>query len=1625
MSRKHLLYKRAVSIILISIITLCSTLGIGPVVSVMASGVAQITNSTDGTEASEGLMKEKELEIENTEIPAVVTGSAITAKVKGLFITELYFNNSDNGIGSGTAKPMEYVELYNSTDEDIHFKDNYKISCVTGSAISFQELTIDGMYGEDIIIPENTAAILWLNGQEYLREEGMAALQEFRDANHIDLAVPVYSLTGLKELDKTGEISLEKDGKPLSVVRYSQNQSSSGKSIHYKVPVSGSTMSVYKLNSLPTPGVVEEEQLLYHKEPAADTVPPRLTWEEPVQQIQLGDTLSVQVTADELLSDAKMSCQLITEALTGTATDILMDFKGETNGGFSYEGNFKPEELGQYRIQIFARDLAGNEAVLPAEGTGYMITVVIRDTKNAPVLTCLDESITSVDEGQELNIPYSYEDDMGIQKISIYYKTSSATDYQFIETTSFRIAGKYFAKIPADKLLNQEYVDYYLEGTNLYRSTITPVKRIKVNKIDDFTGIRTNIKEGDSLSGNVLITAKAKSDKETVSIKIDNTKMKQVNLLEKGAFFTFSFSGNDSYFKNAVSIGDNILTYLAKWSNVMSSKAVFVDQSYFTYREDGSGVITVSLWAGTQGSAFEIGNANNNDDYKATGFHLVLTDGTVLNPDNGIDPDTVYKMGDSKGMIERLDIEFMVPADKVDALGYVWDTTLEKDGLHEVTISSVKDSKKIQIRVDNTAPLIATEIKTNVMLDNLCSAKFNFTDDTGVNENSLEVYLNGRILKAPYAFKGSELREGNNKLVVKIMDLNDNQGVQTVDFTYLNGKIAVNSMTQTGGKKDSILLKAMLGESVLDNTKVTFNEGRQLKPGKEISIWQGSGDYTGSRMPGALGTVVSENGEYPYQIYEIQAEGEPTDILQVKIGAEVSYNKPVQLYVYKISTNSWELLTINEEEGIKKTEFVLEDHVQNGVARVLVQARGTETTPSAGINENETFKNDYKWDGTGIPRQYDFSFAWITDTQYYTESWPETFTTMNQWIVSEKENQKIKYAIHTGDLVDEFEQDYQWQCADKNMKYFEAANLPYGVLAGNHDVAAGNELYENYLKYFGENRFKDSQVYGGSYKNNLGHYDLLTVDGVELIVVYMGWDIYKNEVAWMDKVLKQYSDRKAILCLHRYITEAGALDYTGNLVQKEVVAKNPNVFAVLNGHYHGAAINITAFDDNYDGVKERTVYQICTDYQSAEKGGTGYVKMLYFDLANGKIYMNSYSEELKDYNYFDSDKLTSYEAGVIASQQDIYELKVDFNRTPRSLTTTFMEAALFTGKTIGSTQSIHKTAEIEWKGLSKDVLYGWYTVMENSAGLLIRSDVNEFVFLPTEEPVPTPEPTKIPEPTKMPEPTKTPDPTQNPEPTQSPDTVKEKMNPNITIPTGLTAVYGDTLADVILPEGFTFKEKLTTSVGDAGIHNFSLIYTPKNTSKYNVIRNITVYITVNKASQKFVTSAKTSYTKTYGDKPFSVKAKTNRNKRIKYQSDNTKVAVVGKDGTVTVKGCGIAVITLRAAEDKNFNANEKRIRITVTPKQVTGIKIKSTAPGTLTLVWKSTKDITGYEITYAADKKFTKDKKTVIIKNSKIVSKSIQKMKKDNIYYARVRAYKTSGKEKIYGAYSAVKKIVL
>ena len=62
-----------------------------------------------------------------------------------------------------------------------------------------------------------------------------------------------------------------------------------------------------------------------------------------------------------------------------------------------------------------------------------------------------------------------------------------------------------------------------------------------------------------------------------------------------------------------------------------------------------------------------------------------------------------------------------------------------------------------------------------------------------------------------------------------------------------------------------------------------------------------------------------------------------------------------------------------------------------------------------------------------------------------------------------------------------------------------------------------------------------------------------------------------------------------------------------------------------------------------------------------------------------------------------------------------------------------------------------------------------------------------------------------------------------------------KATPAYTVPTDLTATYGNTLADVALPDGWTWDDAVTTSVGNVGENTFSATFTPSDTDNYNTV----------------------------------------------------------------------------------------------------------------------------------------------------------------------------------------------
>ena len=90
------------------------------------------------------------------------------------------------------------------------------------------------------------------------------------------------------------------------------------------------------------------------------------------------------------------------------------------------------------------------------------------------------------------------------------------------------------------------------------------------------------------------------------------------------------------------------------------------------------------------------------------------------------------------------------------------------------------------------------------------------------------------------------------------------------------------------------------------------------------------------------------------------------------------------------------------------------------------------------------------------------------------------------------------------------------------------------------------------------------------------------------------------------------------------------------------------------------------------------------------------------------------------------------------------------------------------------------------------------------------------------------------------------------------------------------------------------------------------------------------YKIVKKAEAQKITGT-TTYKKTTASKAFKLNAKANT--KLTYKSLNTKVATVDKNGKVTIKGKGKAVITVSAAATSEYQAATKKVTIQVTAKK--------------------------------------------------------------------------------------------
>ena len=958
------------------------------------------------------------------------------------------------------------------------------------------------------------------------------------------------------------------------------------------------------------------------------------------------------------------------------------------------------------------------------------------------------------DEGLTFSVTAT-SDGTTIKTVKLSYKDAKMQNYETYNLTRDGSGDDFKLTLtPADLTAKSSYT-YYFTVSDGFKTVTTPVKTTSSTKVSE-GDIHFNVTENEWISGTKRIITTG----DTLQIG-SNTMTAATPSIENKAKFIFEASQTDTFFKNAAAIGSDVLgifndgTY-GEWKTY----AYDVDPAYFTKGQ----TTTIDIHAGNKSNVL-VHDAENNDDFVVRNIRLILPDGTTLRAEsyvaelgkdvaekNGKTYQKNYgvaeniKMGDSKNTVEILHVNFKPEDAAYNGIAYNLDTTKLPDG--EVTISgSMGDkSQTVTVRVDNTAPAVQSNIENGQQYKGSNEIRVDVTD-SGSGVASQTVKLDGKKIALPYAFASADMTPGSHTLTVTAEDTCGNKTNENITFTTPEEDPMISQVSPADGLTQSTkpTFSAVATDPTGDSMTVSFKKGEHYRLGdSNIQTSSGISNTSGSNTKD-FDDGQSGNG-FPFEQFDVTVgeQVSASDDLDVQWTGKTNEAKTF-LYAYNTVTGKWDRMdttvTANEDGTVTLNGIIaLTDHLDGRTVKVMVQSGEgyTPTQYAAGASAGTPTYSHITTSNEGdTPRDnYDFTFAVESDTQYYNEDRSnqgggdpnpigkyQYQLDIHDWLLANRSRMNIQYLFHDGDIIDDVDLGGEWDNADKAYAYLDRAGFPYGVLAGNHDVGHLRGDYTEYWKYFGASRYENNPWYGGSYQNNRAHYDLITVDGIDFLMMYVGWGVGDEEIEWMNEVLAKYPERVAILNFHEYLLATGGLGEEPKRVYDEVISVNPNVRMVLSGHYHNAKTVTYDFDDNKDGQTDRKVYAMLFDYQGLSEGGKGYMRLMHFDCKNGTVTVRTYSPSLNDYDAKDNNGINS--SGVVGPEEfTISFADLGIATKAKQLETVDLRVNAYGDETIGSVNNVSSgsTASYLWDNAS-DGTYGWYAEASDSYGGLCRSDV--------------------------------------------------------------------------------------------------------------------------------------------------------------------------------------------------------------------------------------------------------------------------------------------------------------
>jgi hypothetical protein len=306
-----------------------------------------------------------------------------------------------------------------------------------------------------------------------------------------------------------------------------------------------------------------------------------------------------------------------------------------------------------------------------------------------------------------------------------------------------------------------------------------------------------------------------------------------------------------------------------------------------------------------------------------------------------------------------------------------------------------------------------------------------------------------------------------------------------------------------------------------------------------------------------------------------------------------------------------------------------------------------------------------------------FTIAVIPDSQCYVSNYcpqpasANIFINEAQFIVNNRAAMNIVFVSHLGDIWNNSNtpaEDNERTRSVSAMNILKDANIPMGIVAGNHDYDQGTGNGYTYLSgstlwtsYYGASTsyFSGKSWYGGSYinssdTNGMTSWQTFHAGPWDFLHIALEIEPSDDVLAWVQNVINTHPGWPTIVTIHEYINPIGqymgvAGDYTSVLrlghpynsdqqVWDKFIKVNPQIFMVLCGHAFlgDAYCTYKLITPNSSGYN---VYQILSDYQDTKSSnpdslghGGGWLRLMEFDTTLKTIHVRTYSVILGKYS---------------------------------------------------------------------------------------------------------------------------------------------------------------------------------------------------------------------------------------------------------------------------------------------------------------------------------------------------------------------------------------------------------